>query len=246
MAGTVAFAALWYWLPTTLQRGTGRITREFRVLKDVAALVALGMSALAAISMFATMTYIAPLLTDVTGIKASSITLFLLVYGLGLTVGSHLGGRLSKGYLFKPLVRLMIGTIVLLLGFIVALPYFWSALTLLFLWGAISFAIMPMLQLLIVDQSVEAPNLASTLNQSAFNLGTWAGGVWVGRGLSLQYLPALSAAFMAVAAVTAYGAKRLFARHAAEIGDTALQYAPLTYSGRPQEGGGCRPPPQAL
>ena len=38
---------------------------------------------------------------------------------------------------------------------------------------------MPLLQTLIVDQAAEAPNLASTLNQGAFNLGN-AGGAWLG------------------------------------------------------------------
>ena len=52
-------------------------------------------------------------------------------------------------------------------------------LALVFVWGTLGFALVPLLQTLIVDQAAEAPNLASTLNQGAFNLGN-AGGAWLG------------------------------------------------------------------
>ena len=44
-----------------------------------------------------------------------------------------------------------------------------------FIWGAIQFAAGAPLQSRIVDQAAAAPNLASTLNQGAFNFGNAAG-----------------------------------------------------------------------
>jgi len=67
-----------------------------------------------------------------------------------------------------------------------------AAITLL-LWGVFAFALCPILQLLIIDQAHEAPNLGSTLNQSAFNLGNaagaWIGGMVVASGADLSDLP---------------------------------------------------------
>jgi DHA1 family inner membrane transport protein len=61
------------------------------------------------------------------------------------------------------------------------------------LWGVFAFALCPILQLLIIDQAHEAPNLGSTLNQSAFNLGNaagaWIGGLVVASGADLADLP---------------------------------------------------------
>jgi DHA1 family inner membrane transport protein len=49
----------------------------------------------------------------------------------------------------------------------------------LFIWGVLAFALVPLLQTLIVRDAEAAPNLASTLNQAAFNLGN-AIGAWIG------------------------------------------------------------------
>ena len=57
----------------------------------------------------------------------------------------------------------------------------------------LAFAIVPPLQMLIVDRASHAPNLASTLNQGAFNLGNatgaWLGGMAIGAGAPLTSLP---------------------------------------------------------
>jgi DHA1 family inner membrane transport protein len=67
------------------------------------------------------------------------------------------------------------------------------ALVTVFLWGVLAFAIVPPLQMLIVDRASHAPNLASTLNQGAFNLGNatgaWLGGMAIGAGAPLTSLP---------------------------------------------------------
>jgi hypothetical protein len=55
----------------------------------------------------------------------------------------------------------------------------------------------------IVDAATDAPNLASTLNQRAFNLGNatgaWLGGVALTEGASYQQLPLLGALVAAIA-----------------------------------------------
>ncbi|MCA3824639.1 MAG: MFS transporter, partial [Burkholderia sp.] len=70
--------------------------------------------------------------------------------------------------------------------------------------GILAFAIVPPLQIMIVDRASDAPNLASTLNQGAFNLGNatgaWLGGMAIGSGVSLVNLPWVGVA-MAVAAL---------------------------------------------
>ena len=67
------------------------------------------------------------------------------------------------------------------------------AMATVFVWGVLAFAMIPPLQILIVDRASHAPNLASTLNQGAFNLGNatgaWLGGVTIGAGAPLTFLP---------------------------------------------------------
>jgi len=67
-----------------------------------------------------------------------------------------------------------------------------------FVWGAVAFAVVPAAQIRVLDKAREAPNLASTLNQGAFNMGNatgaWLGGLAISAGLPLTDLPLLGAA----------------------------------------------------
>ena len=81
------------------------------------------------------------------------------------------------------------------------------AVTAVFLWGLLVFVVVPPLQLRVVGAASEAPNLAATLNQGAFNIGN-AAGAWIGAaaltaGVTYQNLPLVGAAIALVAVAVA-------------------------------------------
>ena len=71
------------------------------------------------------------------------------------------------------------------------------------LWGVVAFALVSPLQMRVVNEASDAPNLASTLNQGAFNLGNaagaWFGGIAITQGVSYQHIPWLGAAIAVLA-----------------------------------------------
>jgi DHA1 family inner membrane transport protein len=87
------------------------------------------------------------------------------------------------------------------------------AVAMIFIWGFIHFAVGSPLQARIVDQAKGAPNLASTLNQGAFNLGNALGaslgGIMLTAGVGYRYLSLGSAAVVAVALIVALIALRI-------------------------------------
>lgn len=87
--------------------------------------------------------------------------------------------------------------------------------------GVFAFALCPILQLLIIDQAHEAPNLGSTLNQSAFNLGNaagaWIGGLVVASGADLADLPWTGALVGGLTVLTALLFIHLQRRQAAAV-----------------------------
>ena len=95
--------------------------------------------------------------------------------------------------LLPSLVGMALAVVLVLAAFSQTSPSLIPAAITLVLWGIFAFALCPILQLLIIDQAHEAPNLGSTLNQSAFNLGNasgaWIGGLVVGSGIDLADLP---------------------------------------------------------
>jgi DHA1 family inner membrane transport protein len=185
LAAVVSLVAL---LPRQIEMQKGNILREFTVLADGRVLLALATSALASASLFVVFTYIAPLLTEVSGFGAAAVAPILLLLGVGLTIGSTVGGKLGDRRLV-PSLLLVLGLNALALGLMhFVLPMRAPTVATMLVWTTLSFALVPLLQTLIVQHASAAPNLASTLNQGAFNLGN-ASGAWIGSGMLAAGVP---------------------------------------------------------
>ena len=191
--GVLAAATLAVCLPAKIEMQKGSLLREFSVLKNPQVVMVLGISVLASTSLFSTFTYITPILEDVTGLTSHAVTLVLLLFGLGLTAGGTVGGKLADWRLMPSLVASLLAIVVILTIFADTMHSAVPAMATIFMWGVLAFAIVPPLQMLIVDRASHAPNLASTLNQGAFNLGNatgaWLGGMAIGAGAPLTMLP---------------------------------------------------------
>jgi len=191
--GVLAAIALALWLPKKIEMQKTSLLQEFAVLKDKQVLMVLAISALASASLFSVFTYITPILEDVTGLTPHAVTLVLLVFGLGLTVGSALGGKLADWRLMQSLIGFLVALAIVLTVFTLTMRTPLPAVITIFIWGVLAFAIVPPLQMLVVERASAAPNLASTLNQGAFNLGNasgaWFGGMAISAGFQLTTLP---------------------------------------------------------
>ncbi|WP_268798396.1 MFS transporter [Pseudomonas huanghezhanensis] len=191
--GIIAMIAQMVWLPKHIAMDKSNLVLELRVLGKTNVLLSLLMSVLASASLFSVFTYIAPILRDVTGVSPHGITIMLLIFGVGLTIGSMLGGKLADSRLLPSLIGMAVATVLIVGVFSQTSHHVIPAAITLLLWGITAFALCPILQLLIIDQASEAPNLGSTLNQSAFNLGNatgaWIGGLVVASGVDLAELP---------------------------------------------------------
>ena len=217
--GLSAVAALLRLLPKNIATERGSIVKEFVALRDAQVLLALLTSVLCSASLFCVFTYIAPLLTDVSGFTQAAIAPILLVFGAGLTVGSTLGGKLGDRRLVPSIFLVMICTAatLTLMHWITATHALMVAT--LFVWGMLAFSLVPLLQTLIVHHAAAAPRLASTLNQGAFNLGNaigaWSGSYLLREGVSLSDLSWASVGFTLCALGVAGLGNLFFARTAA-------------------------------
>jgi DHA1 family inner membrane transport protein len=154
-------------------------------------------STMASVSMFSLFTYITPLLEEVTGLTPHGVTGALLAIGVGLTIGNLIGGRLADRNLLSTIIGAFICLVIVLGALALVVHMTLPTLVLLILWGGIAFALVSPLQIWVVDAATDAPNLASTLNQGAFNLGNatgaWIGGVALNAGVHYAQLPLLAA-----------------------------------------------------
>jgi DHA1 family inner membrane transport protein len=193
--GLIAAAAVWRLVPPQAAVSS-RLVHEFRVLRNPRVLLVLAMSVLSSASLFCVFTYIAPTLETVTGVSPHGVTIVLLLFGIGITIGNLAGGALSDWRPMRFLVMAMVAVLGSLVCLYFAEPHTVPMVAAVLAWGAIVFAAGTPLQARIVEQAAAAPNLASTLNQGAFNLGNASGatlgGMLLTAGLSYRQLPIAS------------------------------------------------------
>ncbi|MFT4047267.1 MAG: MFS transporter [Solimonas sp.] len=198
LIGIAALLALYRLLPRALPVPGGDILRQFRSLAGAQVQLALLISTLSSVSLFAVFTYIAYILREITGFTPQGESVALLVFGLGITVGGLTGGRLADWKLMPALIGLLTAVAIVLALFVWTSQFRIAALVTLFVWGVVAFAVGPSAQVRVIDAAKDAPGLASTMNQGAFNLGNatgaWLGGLVIGAGLPLTDLPWVGAA----------------------------------------------------
>ncbi|MGW9177833.1 Cmx/CmrA family chloramphenicol efflux MFS transporter [Streptomyces decoyicus] len=188
---------------------------ELRALRGPRLVVLLLLGALVNGATFCAFTYLAPLVTEVTGIGAGWVPAVLALFGLGSFVGVGLGGRLADT---RPVPLLVAGGAALLLGWTVlaltaGTPM--AALVLVFVQGALSFAVGSTLVSQVLYAATGAPALGGGFATAALNVGAaigpWCGGAALTAGLGFRaplWVSALLTALALVLAGVARGARR--------------------------------------
>ncbi|NED14811.1 MFS transporter [Streptomyces sp. SID9124] len=164
-----------------------RLCQEIAAFRNVQVLLAMAMTVLGFGGVFAAITYITPMMTEIAGFSTSAVTWLLVLFGLGMVGGNLAGGRFADRHPTL-LLRVSLGGLALVLALFTLTAHNKIAATVtLVLIGAFGFATVPPLQKRVLDQAVDAPTLASAMNIGAFNLGNalsaWLGGIVIGAGL---------------------------------------------------------------
>jgi DHA1 family inner membrane transport protein len=192
--GVAAIVAL-AWLAPDIRADAKPIAlgTELRAIATAPVLLGLATTVFGFAGVFVIYTYIAPMLTQVTGFADSAVSPILLTFGVGMLIGNPLGGRLADRRLIPALLGTLAALAMVLGAFALVLDN--RVLMVLFtaLLGAAMFATVAPLQLWVMQRAVAAPSLASSLNIGAFNLanalGAWLGSETIARGFGLAALP---------------------------------------------------------
>jgi DHA1 family inner membrane transport protein len=200
--GVATMAALRLTLPELPAPKDNDVMAELRVLTRGKVLGALALTVIGSSAMFTVFTYITPILREVTHASLAFVTAMLVTYGLGLTVGNWLGGKFADRSVDRTLIITLASLSAILAAFAMLMPYVGAVPALIFLWGVASFALVPPLQVRVMTAAADAPNLASSVNIGAFNLGN-AFGAALGGGVIASGLgyPAVALAGAATSAV---------------------------------------------
>ncbi|MFJ4394809.1 MFS transporter [Pseudomonas sp. NPDC089396] len=198
--GLLTMAALWFALPNLKLPASDGALAEIRVLARGPVLSALALTVVGSSAMFTVFTYIAPILNSEAGASTTFITAMLVLFGVGLTLGNVWGGKAADRSVDRTLIVSLAVLIAVLLVFPLVLGWPLPTAVAILVWGAASFALVPPLQMRVMEAAKDAPNLASAVNIGAFNLGNAIGAALGGAVINagLGY-PAISVAGAAMA-----------------------------------------------
>ncbi|GLF93315.1 MFS transporter [Streptomyces yaizuensis] len=217
--GVVGLLGVARFVPELPRPAGVRLRDELAALRDVQVLLAMGMTVFGFGGVFASLTYVAPMMTEVAGYDATSVTWLLVLFGIGMVVGNLAGGRYADRAPVQ-LLYLSLGglTLVLALFTVTAHDRFAAAVTITLV-GGLGFATVAPLQKRVLDRSAAAPTLASAVNIGAFNLGNalaaWLGGLVIAAGFGYTAPNGVGALLTATALVLAVVSRRLERRTAA-------------------------------
>ncbi len=166
----------------------GSFRQDLQIFRRPRLWLAMAITSIGTGGFFAYISYIAPLLTEVTGFSAATIPLVMTVVGIGMTAGVLLGGQLADRVAPLPALLILLSTMAALLFLNGVMIHSQPAmLVLAFATGANALALGPSIQMLLIDNSRGAEMLGSSLGQSGFNIGNAIGAFLGGLPLTLGY-----------------------------------------------------------
>ncbi|MEV8371445.1 Cmx/CmrA family chloramphenicol efflux MFS transporter [Kribbella sp. NPDC056861] len=183
-----------------------RISAEVRAMANPRLWLSYATTAFVTAAILVVFSYLAPLLTETTGLHASAVPAVLALYGVGSLIGITIGGRYSDALPFHTLAIGITGLCAMstVLAFWAAAPM--VAIAAIFLLGGFGFAVNPALNARVFSLAGDAPTLATAVNFSSFNvgitIGPWLGGLAINAGAGYQALGWIAAMLGLVALST--------------------------------------------
>ncbi len=214
LVGVIALltvGAVLAWVPVRHVHGAASARRELSSLRRPQVWLALGIGTVGFGGMFATFSYIAPTMTHLAGMPDRVIPLVLMVYGIGMTLGSLSSGRIARHGLMRGIFGSLgaVAVVLAVFGFAAHSP--WTAVPAVLALGFVPSLLVPMLQTRLMDVAHDGQSLAAALNHATLNIanavGAWMGGAVLAAGFGYEW-PSRAGALLAIGGmgIVAYSA----------------------------------------
>ncbi|WP_279402539.1 MFS transporter [Arthrobacter sp. JCM 19049] len=217
IVGLLTLLMLSIFVPWRKAEAGASIRRELSALKSLQVWLAMATGVVGFGGFFAVYSYISPTLTDVTGMDIGLVPIALALYGVGMVVGSLVGGRLADWSVFGAIKLTSVIMVVVMIIFGLVTSWLIPAFIMVFIMGATGSLLIPSLQTLLMDSAPHAQSLAASLNHSALNvanaMGAALGAAVISAGFGYR-APAFVGAILAalglvLAVITEYRSRKL-------------------------------------
>ncbi|WP_188270547.1 MULTISPECIES: MFS transporter [unclassified Streptomyces] len=185
--GAVLLVAIAVLVPQLSREQSTGFRQELAVFRRGRVWLALAATAFGWAPFLTVVTYITPMLTEVTGFDERTVPLMLVLMGVGMVVGTPLAGRFADRALVPTLYGALAGIALVSALLIPAVHSKPGAIVGFLLFGLVGAAVIPPLQTRVLEAAQGADNLASSANVSAFNVGNAGGPLLAGAALSMGW-----------------------------------------------------------
>ncbi len=192
--GLIILTAIIKWLPSFEPMPYTDFKGQFKFLKSITPWLLLIAITMGNSALFCELSYINPLLTQVSGFNTKYMSILMFISGLGMYFGNLFAGKLSDKYTpakVSKYTQLVAGFALLFLFFFAKIKLI--AVILIFVCSFCLFALSAPQQILIVEVSKGGEVLGSSLAPLAFTLGNAigavVGGLPIEHGLGYEFAP---------------------------------------------------------
>ena len=189
--GLITMLAISLWVPNIKNTNKGSLIEQLSFFKKWEAWVLIVMISIGTSGLFAWISYISPLMTNVADLPKTQVPIIMTLIGLGMFVGNFIGGKLAdtmspnKAAIISFASMAVCLVIVYFTSHIQAMAYIMSFIT-----GLIAFTIGSPIQMMLINNGKGSETLAAAAGQASFNignaLGAFLGGIPIALGLGFN------------------------------------------------------------
>lgn len=172
----IAAGSIYKWMPVLRASANEGFLKSAAAFRKPEPWLIIAVSAIGTGGLFAWISYIAPMMTEVGKFSANSITAIMIIAGAGMAVGNFMGGRLADKFSpLKTTAALLLAMVVSLIIVALVTQYQIPALIMTFITGLIAFAVISPMQMLMIQAAKGSEMLASSAIQASSNMGNALG-----------------------------------------------------------------------
>lgn len=192
LIGIVTILLIFLWLPDIPEDKKTELNSQLGFLANTRSWYILGITAIGFGGLFAWLSYISPLMTEISQISEGNVAYVMIIAGSGMVVGNLLGGYLTDRMGVAKSSILLIASMMISL----ILVFFFSentvlSLVLTFICGASSMSLAAPVNIMMLNAAPDSQMMSASFMQAAFNVanaaGAFLGGIPLTFGLAYNY-----------------------------------------------------------
>lgn len=188
LLGVITALAIFLWIPKTLKANNSNLKTQLEFFKKWQAWALIVMISIGTAGLFAWISYISPLMTEVARIPKENIPLVMVLIGLGMFCGNLIGGKIAdslspnKAAIISFFLMAICLVVVYFTAHIASIAYIMSFIT-----GLVAFTIGSPIQMMLIQNAKGSETLAAAFGQASFNIGNALGAFLGGIPIALHY-----------------------------------------------------------